>query len=689
MRLRTTAAVWIAAALSCAVTGMTAQAEESDRHGWVTENGRRYYYDADGEAVTGEQQIDGVPYLFAPNGVQQTGWQTVDGRRFYYDRSGAAQFGWIRWRGGEYYIDPEAGKQTGRTVTGEGVYQLDAYGSLQTGWIHTEEGTWRYAGESAMLASGEVLIGGQPYLFDETGDLQTGWQTPSDGVRRFYDPDTARIGKGFIRDSQTGTVCYAADDYSLLTGLQTINGRLYCFDSSGVMQTGFVTVSGSTYYFDPKDGDAWRGVHTVDGAGYLFDSETCVMQTGLIERGSVRFCYAEDGKMLTDEWYRTETDSYYFGADGSGPVGMTELDGSTYAFDRGRMITGFLRYPSGVRLFGTDGKMAVGLTEFDGEQYLFSAEGIMQTGWQETDGGTRFFREDGSMATGVTGVDGVLYLFGGDGALQSGMAEYGGAWYLFGEDGTVLTGWQDTADGSRYFAETGKMATGRTVIGGETWILGDDGLRVTGAYTASDGKQYYCKTAGKPVTGWFTADGKTRHYGTTGAMTVSATVDGYVIDAAGNARTQNAVTADAIIKEAGKKPTDLFPSFVSRYRYSRIEQTRPYETLRQAGWEKLITYLFENRKGVCYYLAAAFDFVCQRAGMETRIVHTVHDTGDHYWVQVKAGSGWQNYDPTYKARNNIGWNEIIKLGNYKVLGYITVRYDDRGTLAGESYQKNN
>ena len=625
MRFRVPAALLPAAAIPFLLPAVTAAAADVPS-GWVTENGRRYYYGEEGTPVTGEQVIDGVPYLFAPNGAQQTGWQTVDGKRYYYDRSGEAQFGWVSWRGGEYFIDPAAGKQTGVTETEEGVYQLDEFGALKTGWIRMKSGTWRYAGESAMLSVGEVLIDGKPFLFDDSGDLLTGWQTPSDGVRRWYDPETAEIGRGFIRDGET--CCYVTEDFRLLTGLQKIDERLYCFDGDGVMQTGFVTLGSDTYYFDPDDGAAWHGSCVIEGKTYLFDRETCIRQTGLVEEKGVLRCFGDDGVMLTGSWYRTETDSYYFLEDGTGAVGMLELDGSTYAFNGGKMIRGFAGSESVMRYFGTDGKMVTGRTEIDGASYLFDASGVMLKGWQETDGGRR------------------------------------------------------------YYADSGKMLTGVTTIGGEIWILSADGLPVTGAYTAADGKKYYCLTAGKPVTGWYKSDGHTRHYGTNGVMTVSATVDGFVIDANGIARTQNAITADALVKESGTKPTALFTAFVSRYRYSRIEQTRSYEVLKAAGWEKLITYLFQNRKGVCYYLAAAFDFVCQRAGWETRIVHTNHDTGDHYWVQVKVSGAWQNYDPTYKARNNIGWNEIIKLGNYHVLGFITVKYDDRGAIAEETYQKN-
>ena len=54
----------------------SAAVSAAEQNGWETVGRRRYYYE-NGEALTGEQVIDGIPYLFAPNGVQQTGWQTT------------------------------------------------------------------------------------------------------------------------------------------------------------------------------------------------------------------------------------------------------------------------------------------------------------------------------------------------------------------------------------------------------------------------------------------------------------------------------------------------------------------------------------------------------------------------------------------------------------------------------------
>lgn len=39
------------------------------------DEGRLFYLDSDGNNVTGEIKIDGIPYQFAPNGVLQTGFR--------------------------------------------------------------------------------------------------------------------------------------------------------------------------------------------------------------------------------------------------------------------------------------------------------------------------------------------------------------------------------------------------------------------------------------------------------------------------------------------------------------------------------------------------------------------------------------------------------------------------------------
>ena len=75
--------------VATAVTSMTGEP------GWQNEYGVRRYFDESGNAVTGEQEIDGVYYLFDYTGVQKTGWRTVNGVRRYYDpETGEMVSGW-------------------------------------------------------------------------------------------------------------------------------------------------------------------------------------------------------------------------------------------------------------------------------------------------------------------------------------------------------------------------------------------------------------------------------------------------------------------------------------------------------------------------------------------------------------------------------------------------------------------
>ena len=89
-----------------------------------------FYQDSDGNNVTGEIKIDGIPYQFAPNGVLQTGFRTVFGKRYYYDpQTGNIRLGWVEWAGNPYYITLSEGKLVNqhRTIDGKR-YWFDSYG---------------------------------------------------------------------------------------------------------------------------------------------------------------------------------------------------------------------------------------------------------------------------------------------------------------------------------------------------------------------------------------------------------------------------------------------------------------------------------------------------------------------------------------------------------------------------------
>ena len=173
--------------------------------GWLTLNGKKYYYDKNGHKVFGEQTIDGSKCLFDKNTgalksqskpnvivkpVNSNGWKTVNGKTFYYSK-GKAVTGQQHIDGKWYLFD----KNTGAMKTG-----------LQ--WISDQHKTCYYNGKGQMQY-GQQHIGGKWYLFDKnTGAMKTGFQWISNQRKTCY-----YNGKG-----------------QMLYGRQYINGRWYNFN---------------------------------------------------------------------------------------------------------------------------------------------------------------------------------------------------------------------------------------------------------------------------------------------------------------------------------------------------------------------------------------------------------------------------------------------------------------------------
>lgn len=94
------------------------------------DEGRLFYKDSQGNNVTGNIKINGIPYQFAADGVLKTGWRTVFGKRYYYDpQTGNIQLGWVDYTDDRYYVTLSEGKLVNqhRTIDGKR-YWFDSYG---------------------------------------------------------------------------------------------------------------------------------------------------------------------------------------------------------------------------------------------------------------------------------------------------------------------------------------------------------------------------------------------------------------------------------------------------------------------------------------------------------------------------------------------------------------------------------
>lgn len=105
---------------------------------FVVSKGKTYYFDADGNKVTGKQTINNAIYFFNKNGVMQTGWKKTDDATYYLGENGAAVTGWQTIKKSEYYFD-----ENGVMATGE----------LQVGLV-----TCKFAKNGKLKSKGEATV---------------------------------------------------------------------------------------------------------------------------------------------------------------------------------------------------------------------------------------------------------------------------------------------------------------------------------------------------------------------------------------------------------------------------------------------------------------------------------------------------------------------------------------------------
>lgn len=137
--------------------------------GWKLISGTWYYY-KNSTKQTGWQKINDTWYYLDASGKMLTDWQKVNGKWYYFESSGLMVTGWKYVRGTWYYLD-------------------NKNGDMKTGW-YKDGSTWYY-------------------LDSTNGDMKTGW---------------IKVG---------GNWYYLNSSGSMVTGSQTIDGKVYNFASSG------------------------------------------------------------------------------------------------------------------------------------------------------------------------------------------------------------------------------------------------------------------------------------------------------------------------------------------------------------------------------------------------------------------------------------------------------------------------
>lgn len=201
---------------------------------WLTDNGKKYYFDEQGWMVTGWKKIDEKWYLFSNSGDMKTGWQYVGGKWYYLAETGImAEDTWVDG----YYVDP----------SGAWIPEKIKENAQETNvWIHSGNRWWYRHADGNYTRLNWEKIDGTWYYFDGEGWMLTGWQ---------------RIG---------GNWYYLATSGAMQTGWQKIGGEWYYLATSGAMLTGWQQIGGSWYYLKASGAmaaDTWIDGYYVDSSG--------------------------------------------------------------------------------------------------------------------------------------------------------------------------------------------------------------------------------------------------------------------------------------------------------------------------------------------------------------------------------------------------------------------------------------
>ncbi len=542
--------------------------DHTPRTGWWKrpETGRYYYFNANGQAVTGWQTIksaDGTSakYYFDANGVMQTQRTKIGNTWYFFGPDGKMRTGFVKYCDTTYYFKGNGQMLKGwQTIEGQRYY-FDGEGSLQTGFITIGKSTYyfdeRFSALGQML-KGEQEIQGAVYYFNNSGVLQYGWQRLN-YVWRFFDLETGAERNTWksmddwmtIQISETETArSFINNGTAVLKNWQTIGGKRYYFDGNGLLWTqdrGWLTVGKNQFYFK-EDGSVFQGFLELEGDTYYLNAN------GQMQKGwqTVK----EDG--VSSKYYLDP-------ASGQAWKGHQQIGKNWYYFDladHGKMAVGYVRdavlagyyyNSSGVRQSGwqkvdvpEEGNVwkyfapetgkecpvtidenywaTVDLGEDRTERAYLKGGTKILTGWQTINEKRYYFDSQGFQWTEekkwlTIGKNRYYFDSSKDNSVYQGFLALDGNTYYLNANGQMLTGWQTiTFEGvkGKYYLDPsdGAAFMGHRQVGKNWYYFDptDHGKMAVGYITDADGDHYYYNNSGVLLTGWQKVEGSWKYF---------------------------------------------------------------------------------------------------------------------------------------------------------------------------------
>jgi len=359
----------------------------------IEDGDKVYYVKSDGSMLTNQWRLlevdgdyDDRWYYFDNNGrAYEEGWKTINGRKYHFSDH-KMDYGWLDADGNmlseDGYSDDndwaEATYYCGDNTTGWRYedswirvddFDTDRYPDNDCIWVWMESGGKKAVDKTKSIKN-------KRYSFNEEGAMVTEWYgsaTPSEADYKYYDnPDGDRTdGEWFqavpseeqnATDHDNDTLRWFYANKSGVTykgSIKTIKNKKYVFDENGIMQTGFVVVSGTTYV---------RTIGGYDEEGNV-ESMPSPAELAAVDDGTIMF-FGPDGARKTGKFKLDLADEdHYVKFNKNGEAAHGVVDGCLY--------------DHGVLIDSGDEKYAI--VTVDGKDYLVNKSGKVQKSGKVTD----------------------------------------------------------------------------------------------------------------------------------------------------------------------------------------------------------------------------------------------------------------------------------------------------------------
>ena len=122
-----------------------------------------------------------------------TGWQEANGKRYYYDENGDLYLGWLTMENATYYLDFDGAAATGWVDIGDHTYFFGDDDAMHTGWLEDGGKTYCFQ-DNGIMTQGWAEINGKRYYFAGDGAMHTGWLYRDDTAYYFLPDGSGAVG---------------------------------------------------------------------------------------------------------------------------------------------------------------------------------------------------------------------------------------------------------------------------------------------------------------------------------------------------------------------------------------------------------------------------------------------------------------------------------------------------------------